>query len=252
MTGEPANQAVGALRLRPCMNPSCNTMFSVCPSCDRGQRYCGDACRKQMRQRQVSAAGRRYQSSAAGKAAHCRRQAAYRVRRCRGRVTHQAQDTIMSPPPTRPPRLTECAICGGTSQWFNPMPSFRAEGDTVGEPADRLPSKFLRFRMIANRLLEPPKLLEPPLLASGGCLRSWSSNAWKKGGRFAQICQHGWRERKRLNGLLNGFDPHKTTGHAWSDGEGGMEVGALFHRHQRYSQRNLRCRYIAVIMLLLY
>jgi hypothetical protein len=31
------------------------------------------------------------------------------------------------------------------------MPSFRAEGDTVGEPADRPPSKFLRFRMIANK-----------------------------------------------------------------------------------------------------
>jgi hypothetical protein len=53
-----------------CFDPTCNTLFTICASCDRGQRYCSDACRQRMRRQQLRASGRRYQASAAGRQNH--------------------------------------------------------------------------------------------------------------------------------------------------------------------------------------
>jgi len=64
--------------VRRCYDPSCGRLFTICVLCYRGQRYCGDGCRKRMRRQQVLAAGRRYQASDVGKQAHCRRQRDYR------------------------------------------------------------------------------------------------------------------------------------------------------------------------------
>src|ERR1700680_4867795 len=61
------------LRLRRCSDPTCNTLFTICASCDRGQRYCSKVCRKRTRQEQLRAAGRRYQVTAGGKTKHCER-----------------------------------------------------------------------------------------------------------------------------------------------------------------------------------
>ncbi len=65
---------IDGLRPRRCLNPDCNAMFALCRSCDRGQRYCSDPCRKRMLRRQLLAAGHRYQASEAGKEAHRHRQ----------------------------------------------------------------------------------------------------------------------------------------------------------------------------------
>ena len=50
--------------LRPRRCNACESIFSVCSHCDRGQRYCSDLCRKQARQEQRRAANRRHQQTA--------------------------------------------------------------------------------------------------------------------------------------------------------------------------------------------
>ncbi len=60
----------------------------VCTRCDRGQRYCGEPCRRSARARSVREASRRYQKSPLGARNHAVRQMRYRASR-RGPVTHQ-------------------------------------------------------------------------------------------------------------------------------------------------------------------
>ena len=115
-----AHEHIEGLRLRRCCEPNCNAMFAVCASCDRGQRYCSEACRSRQRRNQVRAAGQRYQSSEAGKRAHCRRQRAYRERLSETSVTHQAMATTTTPPIPDRHALTQCLICGQWSRWINP------------------------------------------------------------------------------------------------------------------------------------
>ena len=115
------DQSSEGLRPRRCCDPTCNAMFAVCRSCDRGQRYCSDACKKRMRRRQLAAAGRRYQATGAGKQAHCCRQRAYRQRRSQERVTHQGPVSITTPRPSSGGCFTQCAVCGQPSRWINPF-----------------------------------------------------------------------------------------------------------------------------------
>ena len=120
---EPAHDHTLSLRPRQCCEPSCGAMFSVCTSCDRGQRYCSEACRTLRRQQQLRAAGKRYQASEAGRRAHCHRQQAYSERN-RVRVapmTHQALAPIMTSRVPIQVRVTACAICGVSSHWLNPF-----------------------------------------------------------------------------------------------------------------------------------
>ena len=139
------------LRVRRCCDPTCNTLFTLCASCDRGQRYCTETCRKRMRKQQLQAAGRRYQASEAGKQNHCRRQQTCRQRQSRERVTHQGQVSITTSQPPQPTSLARCAVCGRENRWINPFywvaRRKRRPGDS--EPAGD-PSKFLRSWMIAN------------------------------------------------------------------------------------------------------
>jgi hypothetical protein len=122
MAGAPTtDRSTDSLRPRRCVNPGCNAMFALCRSCDRGQRYCGDACRKRMRQQQLLAAGRRYQASEAGKQNHCQRQQAYRQRQCQPRVTHQGPLPSITPKPYSGGHLNQCAVCGQTNPWINPF-----------------------------------------------------------------------------------------------------------------------------------
>jgi len=109
------------LRVRRCFDPTCNTLFTVCRSCDRGQRYCSEACRKRMRQQQLRAAGRRYQASEVGRQNHCQRQQAHRQRQCQPRVTHQGPVSITTPGTTQPANLSRCAVCGHENRWINPF-----------------------------------------------------------------------------------------------------------------------------------
>jgi len=52
-----ADQPTEGLRVRRCCDPTCNTLFNICASCDRGQRYCSNDCRKRMRQQKMRASG---------------------------------------------------------------------------------------------------------------------------------------------------------------------------------------------------
>ena len=132
------DRSTDGLRPRRCCDPSCNAMFAVCRSCDRGQRYCSDACRKRMRQQQLRSAGGRYQSSEAGRLNHCQRQQAYRQRQCRPRVTHQGPVSITAPQPSA--SLSRCAVCGREDRWINPfywVPRRRRSSRRGPQPAKR-------------------------------------------------------------------------------------------------------------------
>ena len=112
---------IDGLRPRRCLNPDCGAMFALCRSCDRGQRYCSEPCRKRIRRRQLLAAGHRYQTSEAGKEAHRHRQCTYRQRKSGAGVTHQGPVSITISPPPPSACLTQCAICGQTNRWTNPF-----------------------------------------------------------------------------------------------------------------------------------
>lgn len=65
------------LRRRVCR---CGTIFYICRSCDRGQRYCSDRCRQKARRQQRREANRRHQQSLEGRLDHRDRQRLYRQR----------------------------------------------------------------------------------------------------------------------------------------------------------------------------
>lgn len=48
----------------------CRLQVTICRSCDRGQRYCGQDCAHAARRESVREAGRRYQRSRRGRLAH--------------------------------------------------------------------------------------------------------------------------------------------------------------------------------------
>ena len=116
-----ADQPTEGLRVRRCFDPTCNTLFTICASCDRGQRYCSDGCRKRMRQRQMRESGHRYQASAVGKQNHSQRQRSYRQRRCRPRVTHQGPASITTPRQPQTTSCFQCLVCGRENLWINPF-----------------------------------------------------------------------------------------------------------------------------------
>ena len=73
------------LRMRHCR--ACGAVFCICSHCDRGQRYCSQACRQVTRRRQRRAANRRHQRTELGRRAHRMRQRQYRLRRAGAHVT---------------------------------------------------------------------------------------------------------------------------------------------------------------------
>jgi len=105
--------------LKAFCEPSCGTMFSVCASCDRGRRYCSEACRSSRRQQQVRATGKRYQSSEVGRRAHCSRQQSYRDRH-ETLVKHQAMAPIAPSAPAATPSMTQCAFVGSRAAGSTP------------------------------------------------------------------------------------------------------------------------------------
>jgi hypothetical protein len=119
-----ANRRVeSALRLRICASPACRASFTICVSCDRGQRYCSPSCRETVRRRQRCAADRRYQQSERGRLRHQQRQRRYRERQIPTRVTDQGCRIVTFSQPRRWAALDHCAICGRLSPWINPFPT---------------------------------------------------------------------------------------------------------------------------------
>jgi hypothetical protein len=65
------------IRQRECRGPECRVVFYICRSCDRGQCYCSEYCRRCSRLAQRSKANRKYESSRAARLDHADRQRAY-------------------------------------------------------------------------------------------------------------------------------------------------------------------------------
>jgi len=65
----------------------CGKQVTICPACDRGNRYCGRDCAQAVRRQAVAAAGKRYQGTFRGRSHHAARQCRYRARQ--QKVTHQ-------------------------------------------------------------------------------------------------------------------------------------------------------------------
>ncbi len=89
----------------------CRTQVVLCSRCDRGNVYCGPACSQIVRRTSMREAGRRYQSSRAGRFAHAARARRYRARR--KNVTHQgsaaAGTDALLPAETTPPQAAHDA-----------------------------------------------------------------------------------------------------------------------------------------------
>jgi hypothetical protein len=85
--GKPGREAN---RLSSCA--PCNQPFAVCGRCDRGRLHCSRECAQIRRHGQLRRAGRRYQATERGRAAHALRQARYRARRAR--VTHPPEGDV--------------------------------------------------------------------------------------------------------------------------------------------------------------
>jgi hypothetical protein len=86
------------LRIRICGHAACRAVFTICVSCDRGQRYCSLKCRSEVRRRQRHDANRRYQQSELGRDSHRRCQQRYRERAPQPPVTDQGIEPIPTPP----------------------------------------------------------------------------------------------------------------------------------------------------------
>ena len=92
----------------------CRAQVLLCRRCDRGQRYCGSACAHAARRDSLRAAGRRYQSTRAGRFAHADRSRRYR-QRCNN-VTHHSPPLV--PDGSRlkgPPKEGIVALGDGTA-----------------------------------------------------------------------------------------------------------------------------------------
>jgi len=85
---------VQACRLFLC--DRCGILVRICTDCDRGNRYCSQACSKASRAETIRRASRRYQRSSLGRRNHRRRQARYRARRRRSATA--AKFSRRSPP----------------------------------------------------------------------------------------------------------------------------------------------------------
>lgn len=78
--------ACGSFREARCS--LCSAVFYMCSRCDRGQVYCGQLCRDTGKRARRREAQRRYQQSYAGRRDHAARQANYRAKRIKQKVTH--------------------------------------------------------------------------------------------------------------------------------------------------------------------
>ena len=73
-------------RLFNCLR--CGRQVIICPTCDRGNVYCGQVCARLARRNAQRSAGHRYQNTYQGKLKHAARQRHYRQRQAK-KVTHQ-------------------------------------------------------------------------------------------------------------------------------------------------------------------
>jgi hypothetical protein len=111
------------LRLRICGRAACRALFTICVSCDRGQRYCSPECRSEVGRQQRHDANCRYQQIDLGRNSHRRCHQRYRERASQPPVTDQGNVPITSPASPQRTTVCQCAICGCHSLWIDPFPS---------------------------------------------------------------------------------------------------------------------------------
>jgi hypothetical protein len=89
-------ESKSVFRQRFCRRADCRTIFFICRSCDRGQQYCSDSCRRLARVKQQREASRRYCQSAEGRFNHRLNQRAYRSRLAQARPRPEATATSVT------------------------------------------------------------------------------------------------------------------------------------------------------------
>ena len=74
----------------------CHQQVSICSHCDRGNRYCGSACRLKARTLNRQSANKIYQCSLKGRLKHANRQSRYRARKraTEKKVTYQGSPVL--------------------------------------------------------------------------------------------------------------------------------------------------------------
>jgi hypothetical protein len=117
----------------------CRSLFAICRRCDRGQAYCGEACRGAGYRRCQRSANRCHQQSDEGRLDHCDRQRAYRARQ-RARVTDKGsppcpiEGMVPRAAATEPPqevndanqrfeKAVRCVRCGRRGRYFRWHPA---------------------------------------------------------------------------------------------------------------------------------
>jgi len=81
----------GTSRLYHCCR--CQAQVIICSHCDRGQRYCTAGCAADARSASLQRAGKKYQSTRAGRFNNAARQRHYRARQ-KQKVTHQGSPVL--------------------------------------------------------------------------------------------------------------------------------------------------------------
>ena len=84
--------AAPQLVLRRAFCALCGEMFFVCRRCERGQRYCGTACRQEARRRKCREYNRKYQDKKKGRLKHALRQEAFVQRQALARASKEVTD----------------------------------------------------------------------------------------------------------------------------------------------------------------
>jgi hypothetical protein len=139
------------LRLRLCGYSGCHGLFTICVTCDRGQRYCSSACRVAARREQRSRANRRYQGGVAGREAHRKCQQRYRARSVVPSVTDQPGVSLSTPAEATSTVPRACVVCGANGCWVDTTPCLPGEWRRR-----RRLKKYARMRRLQKRALSRP------------------------------------------------------------------------------------------------
>jgi hypothetical protein len=126
-----SGEVVAAVYRRRLCAADCGTVFYICRSCDRGQRYCSDRCRQKNRRSQRRQANRKHQQSPEGRLDHRDRQRLWRERRRRcvtdqGRKPAEVSATIPPVEIWTIPSAVEspvddllfCIVCGRSGHYI--------------------------------------------------------------------------------------------------------------------------------------
>jgi hypothetical protein len=138
-------------RHRLCGYSGCHGLFTICVSCDRGQRYCSSACRAAARREQRSRANRRYQEGVAGREAHRKCQQRYRARSVSPPVTDQPEVSLSTPVEATSQVPRACVVCGAKGSWVDTTPSLPGEWRRR-----RRLKRYAHLRRLQKRALSRP------------------------------------------------------------------------------------------------